>query len=322
MKKNILVTGGAGFIGSNLNDELLKTGFSVYSLDNFDAFYEKGTKQNNIREALFHPHYRPYEGDIRDAKMLGSIFRDHNIDTVVHLASKAGVRPSILSPEEYFDVNVNGTLSLLKAMQEAGVKKLIFASSSSIYGNNLKIPYSETDVVDFPISPYAASKKATELITHVYHHLYGINVINFRFFTVYGARQRPDLAIHKFFHKLYTNQPIEIYGDGSTSRDYTYIDDIVKAIISGIAFLDNTGHAYEIINLGNSNPVKLLDLISHIEDVSGRKFIRHHREMQEGDVNLTFADISKARKLLNYSPDTGIREGLMKFRKWYESNYF
>lgn len=318
--KNILVTGGAGFIGSNLNDALLQAGHTIISIYNFDAFYAREIKEENIRQAKLHPNYTAIEGDLRDAAMLLHVFKTHKIDLVIHLAAKAGVRPSILNPEEYYDVNVKGTQTLLDVMKEFKVRKMIFASSSSIYGNNEKIPYSETDNVDFPISPYAASKKASELVTHVFHHLYDIDILNFRFFTVYGPRQRPDLAIHKFYQKLYANQPIEIYGDGSTSRDYTCIDDIVEAISRGIVFLDEHDHVYEIMNLGNSSPVRLSDLIDLIEETTGRKFIRQYREMQDGDVNLTYADISKAGQLLGYDPRTKIREGLIRFKNWFEKS--
>ena len=321
MKKNtILVTGGAGFIGSNLIEKLLERNNQIICIDNFDDFYSKSIKQNNIKISLEKPFYTFIEGDIRDKSILEKVFVENKIDSVIHLAAKAGVRPSIASPDKYFDVNVNGTLCLLEAMKKNDVKKLLFSSSSSVYGNNTKIPYSETDNVDFPISPYAASKKSCELITHTYHHLNKLDVINLRFFTVFGPRQRPDLAIYKFFKNLYAGKPIDMYGDGSTSRDYTYIDDITEGICNSLNYLLENQNVYEIINLGNSTPIKLSDLIGTIEEITNRKFLINYLPLQEGDVNNTFADIVKAKNMIHYNPANTIKEGLLKFKNWYEKN--
>jgi UDP-glucuronate 4-epimerase len=267
---------------------------------------------------LLNGNFRLVEGDINDTALLSGIFNESNIDMVIHLAAKAGVRPSILDPRAYENVNVAGTLNLLDVMRQHNVRNLIFASSSSIYGNNEKIPYSETDNVDFPISPYAATKKSGELFTYYYHHLYRFNVINLRFFTVYGPRQRPDLAIHKFFKAIYNDHPIDVYGDGSTSRDYTYVDDIVNGVYAATEYLLQHPGCYEIINLGNNNPVTLNLLIGNIEKITAKKFRLNRLPMQQGDVNRTFADIAKAKKLLNYEPATSFEEGLKKFRYWYE----
>ncbi len=315
---NILITGGAGFIGSTLGEFLLNIGARVICYDNFDPFYPAETKRANIASMMLHSNFRLVEGDINDASLLSGIFSSSNIDLVIHLAAKAGVRPSIQDPRAYENVNVAGTLNLLEVMKQHKVFNLLFASSSSIYGNNEKIPYSETDNVDFPISPYAATKKSGELFCFNYHHLYNFNIINLRFFTVYGPRQRPDLAIHKFFKAIYNGKPIDVYGDGTTSRDYTYIDDIVNGVNAASEYLLKHPGCFEIINLGNSNPVSLNHLIESIEKVSGRKFSINRLPMQQGDVNRTFADIAKAKQLLNYEPATGLEEGLLKFRNWYE----
>jgi len=315
---NILITGGAGFIGSTLSDFLLKKGDSVICYDNFDSFYPAVVKQSNLAEALGHQNFKLVDGDINDAGLLSKVFSENKIDLVIHLAAKAGVRPSIMNPRDYAAVNISGTINLLETMRLNKVTNLIFASSSSIYGNNEKVPYSETDNVDFPISPYAATKKSGELITYNYHHLYNFSIINLRFFTVYGPRQRPDLAIHKFFKCIYNNVPIDLFGDGTTSRDYTFVDDTISGINGAINYLLNHPNAYEIINLGNSTPVKLKDLIEKIQDVTGRKFTINNLPMQQGDVDRTFADISKAQSLLNYRPETKMEEGLMKFKTWFE----
>lgn len=318
-KMNVFITGGAGFIGSNLAEQLISIGHSVICYDNFDDFYSKSTKLENIQKAKASAAYQFIEGDILDENKLAEIFSDNKIDVVVHLAAKAGVRPSIFHPKTYYKTNVEGTLTILEAMQEAGIKKLVFASSSSIYGNNEKTPYSESDAVDHPISPYAATKKSCELLTHNFHHLYNFKIVNLRFFTVFGPRQRPDLAIHKFFKSLYTNQPIEVYGDGTTSRDYTYIDDIVAGIIATIDYLNTNESVYETINLGNNSPVKLSKLIETIEEVTQKKFVIKKMPMQIGDMLITYADIDKAKKLLGYQPRTSLREGLTNFKDWYES---
>jgi UDP-glucuronate 4-epimerase len=309
MPGKIFVTGAAGFIGSNLIDNLLSKKFEVMGIDNFDPFYNRKIKESNISAALENKRFHFREGDIRDSEFIKKCFAEFSPDKVIHLAAKAGVRPSINNPAEYFDVNVNGTLVLLEAMKGAGVTNLVFASSSSVYGNNPKVPFAETDYVDNPISPYAASKKAGELLCHTYNHLYGINIFCLRFFTVYGNRQRPDLAINKFAKAILKGEEILLFGDGSSSRDYTYIDDIVAGICSAAENLKG----YEIINLGGSKPVSLLKLVNQIEECTGKKAIVKFNPMQEGDVNRTYADISKAKKILNYSPSVDIRTGLKNY---------
>lgn len=313
----VFVTGGAGFIGSHLIDVLLDMRCRIICIDNFDSFYSRAIKESNISHNRTSDRFTFIEGDIRDTQLLQTVFHDHKIEYVIHLAAKAGVRPSILNKAEYIDVNVNGTLNLLETMRIFNVTKLIYASSSSVYGNNVKVPYSEYDNVDRPISPYAASKKAGELFTHTFHYLYKFDVINLRFFTVYGPRQRPDLAIHKFFKSIYSNTPIEVYGDGSSSRDYTFIDDIVTGIINSLFYISKNVGVYETINLGNSNPITLLNLLNAIEDIAHLKFNIHHLPVQEGDVNYTCADISKAKRIINYNPATTIAEGLIKFKHWF-----
>jgi UDP-glucuronate 4-epimerase len=312
MKNRILVTGAAGFIGSNLTDELLSCGQEVFGIDNFDPFYNRKIKEENICSALSHPGFKFKEGDIRDAAFLENCLSDFSPDIIIHLAARAGVGPSLLEPKDYYDVNVMGTLNLLEAIRKNGVKNMIFASSSSVYGNNQKVPFSEEDVVDFPISPYAASKRAGELLCHTYHHLYKVNIFCLRFFTVYGNRQRPDLAIHKFVKSILHNEPLSIYGDGSTRRDYTHINDILQGILSAIDKLKG----YDVINLGGSNAVSLNTLVSIIEKYTGRKAILNYLPLKDGDVVQTFADISKAREILNFDPKVDIEEGIEKYIYW------
>lgn len=312
MKKKILVTGAAGFIGSNLVDSLLSDEFQVYGIDNFDPFYERRIKELNIAEALKCPGYQFAEGDIRDEGFMSRCLVDFLPDVIIHLAAKAGVRPSLANPGIYFDVNIMGTLNILEMMRKHGVNKLIFASSSSVYGNNKKVPFAESDNVDFPISPYAASKKAGELLCHTYHHLYGTDVFCLRFFTVYGPRQRPDLAIHKFTKAALNDDIIYLYGDGSSSRDYTHIQDIIKGINGAIEKV----RGFEIFNLGDAKPVSLSDLVKLIEKYSGKKLNTKNLPLQEGDVLATFADISKARKVLDYLPQIDIESGIKTYFDW------
>jgi UDP-glucuronate 4-epimerase len=318
MKKNILITGGAGFIGSSLIKVIDLLHYNIIAIDNFDQFYSYKIKEKNISE--FSNLIKFYKGDITDIDFLRSIFLQYKIDIVIHLAAKAGVRPSLIDSKGFLHANVLGTLQILEVMREFGSKKIIIASSSSVYGNNIKIPYSENDNVDNPISIYAATKKTCELISYTFHELYKFDVLNLRFFTVYGPSQRPDLAIHKFFKMIYTNEPIDFYGNGDTKRDYTYIDDIVNGIINSINYLENHSSIYEILNLGNTNPVSLKELTQKIEIITGRKFIYNYMPMQMGDVNMTYSDISKARKLINYNPVTTIDAGLNKFNEWYKKN--
>jgi len=277
--QTILVTGAAGFIGSHLCERLLADGRRVVGLDSFDSFYDPKIKRANIAGCLTNSNFRLVEGDIRDAEVVAAALK--GCDLVVHLAARAGVRPSIEDPLLYQDVNVRGTNVILETMRKLGMKKLVFASSSSVYGNIKKVPFSETDVVDNPISPYAATKKAGELICHAYHHLFGMDITCLRFFTVYGARQRPDLAIHKFAKLILAGKSIPVFGDGSMMRDHTYIDDIIAGVVAAI---DHCG-GYKIYNLGESRPVLLSDLIAVIERAVGKKAMIERLPLQPGDVH-------------------------------------
>lgn len=317
--KTYLITGGAGFIGSSLADNLLKEN-KVVVIDNFCNFYDPSIKENNIKEALENDNYKLYRGDIRDEELLDKIFNENKIDCVVHLAAMAGVRPSIENPVLYQDVNCMGTQNILEIMKKYDVKKLVMASSSSVYGNNKTVPFKETDIVDFAISPYAATKKANEVMTHVYHKLFDFNVIMLRFFTVFGPRQRPDLAINKFTGLMLNDKEIPMFGDGSTSRDYTYIDDIVFGIKESINYVENKQDVYEIINLGNSSPITLKEMINIIGEVLNKTPNIQELPMQPGDVERTYADITKAKNLLGYEPKTTFKEGIQKFVEWYKSN--
>jgi UDP-glucuronate 4-epimerase len=310
----VLITGGAGFIGSTIADRLLEEGKKVVVIDNMDDYYDPALKERNIAKAEKSDHYRFYRGDIRDAALLGQIFSENSIELVIHLAAKAGVRPSLVDPELYYDVNVMGTLRLLEAMRSAGVKKLLFASSSSVYGNNKKTPFSESDNVDFPISPYAASKKAGELLCYNYHHLYDFDIFCLRYFTVYGPRQRPEMAISLFTRHIRDGLPIKMFGDGSSARDYTFIDDIVQGVLLAAEKLKG----YDIINLGESSTISLKGMIETVEKVVGKKALIEQHPMQPGDVNLTYADISRAREKLGYQPTTDVESGIKKYYNWLE----
>lgn len=314
-----LITGGAGFIGSTLADSLLKDNQKVVVIDNFCDFYDPKIKENNIKEALKNKNYRLYRGDIRDKLILDKIFIENKIDVVIHLAAMAGVRPSIENPILYQDVNCMGTQNILECMQENQVLNLVMASSSSVYGNSKTVPFKETDIVDYAISPYAATKKANEVMTHVYHKIHNMNVIMLRFFTVYGPRQRPDLAINKFLRLMLDNKTIPMFGDGTTYRDYTYIDDIVSGIKASINYVQEKENVYEIINLGNSNPVSLKEMIQTIGDTINIQPKIEVLPMQKGDVDRTYACIDKAKKLLGYYPQTSFKEGIKKFIDWYQN---
>ncbi len=309
-----LVTGGAGFIGSHLIERLLSEGGEVVALDNFDPFYDEALKWENVSLLAENERFAFLQGDLRDSALLEKIFQHHRIDAVVHLAAKAGVRPSIAEPEAYFDVNVRGTLTLLEAMQRNGVKRLMFASSSSVYGNQTKIPFAETDDVSRPISPYAASKCAGELLAHSWHHLHGLDVACVRFFTVYGPRQRPDLAIRKFTELALADQPIPLYGDGSSRRDYTFVTDIVDGIVRLLAV---PKWGYEIFNLGNGSPVTLLDMVRALEKKLGKPLKINFLEKQPGDVEQTHADIRKAAEWCGYQPEVSLDEGVAQFVEWF-----
>lgn len=306
--KHVFITGVAGFIGSNLARTMLDQGYKVSGIDNFDTFYDPAIKRKAVARLTEYEAFKLHEGDIRHRETLDIIFGSEKPDLVIHLAARAGVRPSIEQPELYYDVNVTGTLVLLEAMRAAGIKDMLFASSSSVYGNNKKVPFSETDPVDNPISPYAATKKAGELLCYTYHHLYDFNIYCLRFFTVYGQGQRPEMAIQQFGRKISEGTPITLFGDGTTRRDYTFISDITAGIIA----CANNLKGYEIFNLGNSDTISLIGLVRSIEDTLGKKAIIEWKPMQAGDVEITFADISKARRLLNYSPGYPVHRGLLR----------
>ena len=313
--RSILVTGGAGFIGSHLVEKLLQEkDCQVCIIDNFDDFYNRDIKEKNIEPSLTNEKFHLCEGDIRDQEFVENVFSKKNFDAVIHLAAKAGVRPSIIDPCLYQDVNVRGTQNVFECCREYHVKKIIFASSSSVYGINNKIPFSEEDPIFQPISPYAATKAAGELLAHVYSHLYGMQILCLRFFTVYGPRQRPDLAIYKFTDLIMQGKEIPVFGDGSSRRDYTYIDDIINGILGALEY-DQT--LYEIVNLGNSDTVYLRDLISIIALKLGKKAVLRQLPNQPGDVPQTFADISKAKRLFHYSPKVKIKQGIESFLKWH-----
>lgn len=312
-----LVTGGAGFIGSSLADDLLEKNNRVVVIDNFCDFYDPQIKENNIKNALKNDNYKLYRGDIRDKYLLNKIFNENNIDIVVHLAAMAGVRPSIENPVLYQEVNCLGTQNILECMKEKRIMNLVMASSSSVYGNSKTVPFKESDIVDFAISPYAATKKANEVMTHVYHKLYNMNVIMLRFFTVYGPRQRPDLAINKFTRLMLEGKKIPMFGDGSTSRDYTYIGDIVDGIERSVNYCLNNSNVYEILNLGNSSPVSLKEMINIIGKCLNVVPDIEELPMQPGDVDRTFACIDKAKDMIGYNPQTPFEEGIKKFVKWY-----
>jgi len=308
----VLVTGAAGFIGSHLCERLTSRGWDVVGLDNFDPFYSEEVKRANVAGLVSSGKFELVEGDIRVAECVGSILGVGDIDIIAHLAARAGVRPSIEDPLGYQDVNITGTMVMLESAVRNDVKKFVFASSSSVYGNNEKVPFSETDNVDFPISPYAATKKAGELLCHTYSHLYDIDMTCLRFFTVYGPRQRPDLAIHKFARLIEAGEAIPVFGDGSMRRDFTYIDDIVDGVVAAM----NMCSGYEIYNLGESRPVRLDELIVAIEKALGKKAIINRLPEQPGDVKQTYADVAKAQKELGYSPKTEIAAGLADFVRW------
>ncbi|KAA3617040.1 MAG: NAD-dependent epimerase/dehydratase family protein [Calditrichaeota bacterium] len=310
---NILVTGGAGFIGSNLVDKLLDLGHRVSVIDSFSPFYDISIKRKNLESALKDENFSLYEIDVRDSENITEIFELNVFDVVIHLASKAGVRPSIRLPRAYFDVNVNGTLNILEECRRHNISKVVYASSSSVYGNNKNVPFKETDTVDFPISPYAASKKAGELICHNYHHLYGINIFALRFFTVYGRRNRPDMGMYKFCKAIDEGKKIQLYGNGEPRRDFTHVDDIIDGIIKSIQHVNG----FEILNLGESKTISVNELITLFEQKLGKKAITEKIGMQPGDVMETYADISKAKNLIGYDPKTTVEAGVDKLVDWY-----
>lgn len=306
--KTILVTGAAGFIGSHVCEKLLSLNYKVIGVDNFDDFYSKKNKLDNISFLIKQAEFTFFELDILNINEI----KNSPIDAIIHLAAKAGVRPSLLNPEKYIQTNILGTQIMLDYAKNKNIKKFVFASSSSVYGNN-PTPFVETNSVDNPISVYAYTKKCGELMLSTYKHLHDIDYIALRFFTVFGPRQRPDLAINKFISLIQNNKPIEIYGDGNTSRDYTYIDDIVDGIIKSLNYLEKNTNVSEIINLGNNNPIKLIDLVNLIYESIKVKPNFVYLPMQEGDVDATYADIEKAKKILQYTPKIKMREGIILY---------
>lgn len=310
----ILVTGGAGFIGSHLIKKLLNKGFSVVCIDNFNDYYDPQIKERNIKPFVNNPNFKLYREDIRNFEVLSKIFENERIDKIVHLAAMAGVRNSIKYPALYTEVNIPGTVNLLELVKKYKISNFVFASSSSVYGGNKKVPFSEDDPVNYPISPYAAAKKAGELICYTYHHLYHLNITCLRFFTVYGPAGRPDMAPYKFTRSVLAGDEILMFGDGSSQRSYTYIDDIVEGVYSAM----NKELGYEIINLGGSELVSLKSFISLIENISGRKAKIKKVLEQPGDMPITYADISKAKQLLNYRPKIDIEKGMAIFISWFK----
>lgn len=310
---HVLVTGGAGFIGSHLMEQLLREGTRVTCLDNFNAFYDPRIKRKNIEPLLSHSEFRLIEGDIRDSEVLSSLFLDSQINVVVHLAAMAGVRPSVEDPQLYNDVNVSGTTNLLQHCREAGLRKFVFGSSSSVYGLNETVPFCEEVAVGRTASPYGATKLAGEAICHTYHHLYGIPTVCLRFFTVYGPRQRPEMAIHKFIRLIHAGEEVPIYGDGGSQRDYTYVDDIVQGVMAAI----DCACGFEIVNLGGSKTTTLLDLIRLVENCLDRKGNVRFLPPQPGDVPVTYANVEKAKVLLGYEPAVPIEHGIEKMVRWF-----
>jgi UDP-glucuronate 4-epimerase len=312
----VLVTGHAGFIGSHLTDRLLERGHEVIGVDNRDPFYDPGIKETHLERAREFDTFHDLALDIRDPALEDAV--PEGVDVVVHLAALAGVRPSIERPREYQDVNVGGTAHLLELARRRGIDRFVFASSSSVYGNNRKVPFSEEDPVDHPISPYAATKRSGELIAHTYAHLFGMRTICLRFFTVYGPRQRPDLAIHKFARLLQRGEPIPMFGDGTTERDYTYIDDIIQGVEAAVGWTEEASRGgFEIVNLGESRTISLREMIDVVGAAMSVEPEIRRLPLQPGDVQRTWADISRARRLLGYAPSTGFTEGVERFASWF-----
>lgn len=313
--RNVLVTGGAGFIGSHLVARLLaEGGWRVVVLDDFNDFYDPALKRRNVEPHLGREDFELREADIRDRAALDEVFKETKFDVIVHLAARAGVRPSLAEPVLYTETNIDGTVNLLELARAHGVSQFVFGSSSSVYGENEKVPFAEDDPVNRPISPYAATKAAGELLCHTYSHLFGLRCVCLRFFTVYGARQRPDLAIHKFARLISEGKPIPVFGDGTTRRDYTYVEDIIAGVR---AAMDYDASVYEVVNLGGSRTVSLSELIALLERELGQKAVIDRQPQQPGDVPQTYADVSKARLLLGYDPQTPIEEGIRRFVEWF-----
>lgn len=317
--KTYFITGGAGFIGSTLTEKLLNEGNKVIAIDNFCDYYNPKLKENNIKNFSIN-NYKIYRGDIRNRDDIKKIFDENKIDIIIHLAAMAGVRPSIENPLLYQEVNGNGTQNILEEAKLHNIKNLVMASSSSVYGNCKEVPFREDMIVDYAISPYAATKKANEVMAHVYHKLNKMNIIMLRFFTVYGPKQRPDLAINKFTRLMLNGDEIPMYGDGTTSRDYTFVDDIVDGICKSCNYVLNNENVYEIINLGSNNPISLKEMINTIGEVLNIEPKINQMPMQPGDVDRTYADITKAKRLLGYEPKTTFKEGIKSFIEWYKLN--
>lgn len=315
MSQSVLVTGGAGFIGSHLVDALLRRGDSVIVVDNFNDFYSPASKRKNLEQAAKHKNFRLYEADVRDEEALRKIFTGNKVDVVAHLAARAGVRPSLDNPRLYFDVNVMGSVNVLEQMKRSGVQRLVFASSSSVYGDRDKGPFKETDNTDSQVSPYGASKKAGEVLCRTYAHLYDIQTTVLRFFTVYGPRNRPDMACYLFMDAIHMGQPLTQFGDGNSGRDYTFISDTVSGILAAV----DSSVPFDIINIGNSAPLLLKDFISEIEAVVGSDAVITQSDKRSGDVQLTYASIEKAHRLLKYSPKHSLKDGLQATWQWYQA---
>jgi UDP-glucuronate 4-epimerase len=313
--ERVLITGGAGFIGSHLTDRLLAEGRDVVCYDSFDDFYDPAIKRRNLRAAARSPRFRLIEGDIRDAQAVDRALDSVKPGAIVHLAARPGVRPSIERPVLTQDVNVNGTTVLLEAARAAGIDRFVFASSSSVYGNNEKVPFAEDDFVDHPVSPYAASKKAGELIGHTYHHVHGMHFWGLRFFTVYGPRQRPEMAIHKFARLIDRGEEIPQYGDGSSRRDYTYIDDIADALVACVDRVEG----YQVLNLGEAQTTTLAELVALLSEALGKPARVKVLPFQPGDVEQTWADVSRARRLIGYETRFPVREGIRRFVEWFRA---
>jgi UDP-glucuronate 4-epimerase len=316
-RMTVLVTGGAGFIGSHLVERLLDAGEEVVSLDSYDDFYDPAVKERNLARARCFARFTDVRGDIRDPAVYEWL--PDGIDVVVHLAGRAGVRPSIKDPNLYFDVNVQGTLQLLAYMQRRRVTRLIFGSSSSVYGNDSPVPFREDHACDRPISPYAATKRSGELLVHTHAHLFGLDAVCLRFFTVYGPRQRPDLAIHAFARRMWDGQPIEMYGDGTSARDYTYVDDILDGIEGAMAYVVARSGTYEVVNLGGARMVGLMEMIGSVAGALGVKPRIVAAGEQAGDVQRTSADVSKAERLFGYRPGVRFEDGLARFADWFQN---
>ncbi|MEC8379787.1 MAG: NAD-dependent epimerase/dehydratase family protein [Myxococcota bacterium] len=310
--RHILITGGAGFIGSHTAEHLLRRGDRVTVLDAFAYSYDPIHKEHNVTLLSAYEGFCLIRADIRDKAVLEELFQNDCPDAVIHLAARAGVRPSLLDPEEYSDINIRGTLTILECMREYGCQQMVFASSSSVYGSRNKGPFSETDNVDVPVSPYAATKRAGELICATYNHLYNMDISCLRFFTVYGPRQRPEMAIHLFADRIRKGLPITMFGDGSSMRDYTFVEDIVQGVVAAL----DRPMGYRIINLGNSSPIRLDGLIKAVSEAVGKKAIVNQLPDQPGDVPMTFASVDRATQLLNYQPNTPLLDGLKAFVTW------